>query len=81
MSNNRTTDEEYDKWFKEAHEAGSERHGALWLQANEFVCLKAMRMGIAATTKENRAWLSVVTLSALDSAKNYYEPKKRQRGK
>lgn len=73
MSNNATTNEEHDKWFEEAHEAGAERHGALWLQANEFVCIKAMRMGIAATTKQNRAMLSVIALSVLDSAKRYYE--------
>jgi hypothetical protein len=73
MGDNRATDEEYDKWFKEAHRAGAERHGTLWLQANEFVCIKAMRMGIAATTKQNRAMLSVVTLSVLDSAKRFYE--------
>jgi len=73
MGDNKTTDEEYDKFFNDAHEAGAKRHGVLWLQANEFVALKAMRMGVAALTKQNRALLSVVTLSALDSAKRYYE--------
>lgn len=64
---------DYDKIFMDAHHAGAERHGTLWLTANEFLVLKARRLDFDASTKANRALLSVVALSVLDTAKRFYE--------
>ena len=60
-----------DITLEEIHEAGAERHGILWLKANEHTVNIARHYDFDFTT--HKCLLSHITLFVLDAAKRYHE--------